>query len=487
MSNQFCLACLMPDTGFSVCPHCGWSKDQPAGNPLYLPPGTVVQAPYQVARVLGHGGFGITYLGWDANLQIKVAIKEYLPRDFAMRDPQSREVISYDGDAKFHFVSGLQQFLDEARTLAKFQQHAGIVSVLTFFRAFGTGYMVMEYVEGETLRNYLKRGRVRLNWEQTLGIFMHIMDALRAVHAVGLLHRDIAPDNIYLCSDGRIKLLDFGAARQNLASDGRTLAIVKPGFAPEEQYRESGVQGAWSDVYSVAASMYYCLTGIVPPDAMARLNQDTLKPPSEYGAAILPTVEASLMAALSVRASQRPHTIADFQKSLLDAQPLLIEPISKPQPKTSEVPRQPLPDLRRFEEAEPDQSPLWRWLLLGGAALLLLFVAYNQLRRISFEAHRQKTEPAARIIEKKPTAVPRHTESDTEQPLQDNETISAEELRKHQEAALKRFEELHRQEQSSPTDRGKDKAYDPDRSEHLRSLCSEWGATMDCRSGASAQ
>lgn len=484
MTNQFCLACLMPDTGFSVCPHCGWSKDQPVGNPIYLPPGTVVQAPYQVARVLGHGGFGITYLGWDANLQIKVAIKEYLPRDFAMRDPQSREVISYDGDAKFHFVSGLQQFLDEARTLAKFQQHAGIVSVLTFFRAFGTGYMVMEYVEGETLRNYLKRGRVRLNWEQTLGIFMHIMDALRAVHAVGLLHRDIAPDNIYLCSDGRVKLLDFGAARQNLASDGRTLAIVKPGFAPEEQYRESGVQGAWSDVYSVAASMYYCLTGIVPPDAMARLNQDTLKPPSEYGAAILPTVEASLMAALSVRASQRPHTIADFQKSLLDAQPLVIEPISKPQPKAAEVPRQPLPDLRRFEESEPNRSS-WRWLLLGGAAFLLMFVVYKQLRRISYEANQQKAEPTARVIATKRPAETRRTETDTEQATQqDNETISAEELRKHQEAALRRFEELHRQEHAT-VDKEKDKAADSERSEHLRSLCSEWGATMDCRGSAS--
>jgi serine/threonine protein kinase len=479
MPTQFCLACLMPDTGFSVCPHCGWSKNDPVNNPVYLPPGTVVQPPYQVARVLGHGGFGITYLGWDANLQIKVAIKEYLPRDFAMRDPQSGQVISYGGDAEFHFVNGLQQFLDEARTLAKFQQHAGIVSVLTFFRAYGTGYMVMEYVEGETLRNYLKRGRVRLNWEQTLGIFMHIMDALRAVHAVGLLHRDIAPDNIYLCSDGRVKLLDFGAARQNLASDGRTLAIVKPGFAPEEQYRESGVQGAWSDVYSVAASMYYCLTGNVPPDAMARLSQDTLKSPSEYGAAISPTIEACLMAALSVRASQRPHTIADFQKSLLNAEPLAVEPISKPQPQISEAQRQPLPDLERFVDLEPEHLPLGRWLLVSAVAFLVLFVAYKQLGSSRLDSRPNTVEPTTRIVEIPDSASHQYPESNAERTQQrESEPITAEELKAMQEAALKRFEERHRQEAAATS--AKQVVSDPDHSEHLRSLCSEWGATMDC-------
>lgn len=485
MSTQFCLSCLMPDTGFSVCPHCGWSKDSPANNPRYLSPGTVVQAPYQVARVLGHGGFGITYLGWDVNLQIKVAIKEYLPRDFALRDPQTGQVISYGGDAEFHFVSGLQQFLDEARTLAKFQQHAGIVSVLTFFRAFGTGYMVMEYVEGETLRNYLQRGRVRMNWEQTLGIFMQIMDALRAVHAVGLLHRDIAPDNIYLCSDGRIKLLDFGAARQNLASDGRTMAIVKPGFAPEEQYRESGVQGAWSDVYSVAASMYYCLTGHVPPDAMSRLSQDTLKPPSEYGAAIPPAIEISLMAALSVRASQRPHTIAEFQKSLLNAEPIAIEPISKLQPKIEEMPSQPVPAMMRVGEHEPRRSSPLRWLLFAGVMMLLFIVVYNQLRSSGYEAQRNKSEPAITHTEKQRLDESQSRESPVDGPTQqESAPISAEELQQHQQAALRRFEERSRLEAAAPPISKKEVAT-PERNEHLRSLCSEWGATMGCSNAAS--
>lgn len=473
----------MPDTGFSVCPHCGWNKAEPANNPLYLPPGTLVQAPYQVARVLGHGGFGITYLGWDANLQIKVAIKEYLPRDFATRDPQTGNVVSYGGDAAQHFSSGLQQFLDEARTLAKFQQHAGIVSVLTFFRAFGTGYMVMEYVEGETLRNYLQQGKVRLNWEQTMGIFMHIMDALRAVHAVGLLHRDIAPDNIYLCTDGRVKLLDFGAARQNLASDGRTLTIVKPGFAPEEQYRESGVQGAWSDVYSVAASMYYCLTGIVPPDAMSRLSQDTLKPPTDYGAAIPPPIEACLMAGLAVRASQRPHTITEFQKSLLAQAEPVLSPVGMIENSLSKLrvkfdePAQAKPvtkEIIRIIEREPESSVRLNWLLAAGVAILLLFVVYNQLRRIELEP--------AKNQDSRPTMMQREQNSDNAKGVGDQSLdtdmsqergLSAEELRKYQEAALQRIEARRRQEAiDGPVEKQK--------TDNWRNLCSEWGATMDC-------
>lgn len=479
----------MPDTGFSVCPHCGWNKLAPATSALYLSPGTLVQAPYQVAKVLGHGGFGITYLGWDANLQIKVAIKEYLPRDFATRDPQTGNVVSYGGDAARHFNNGLQQFLDEARTLARFQQHAGIVSVLTFFRAFGTGYMVMEYVEGETLRTHLQQGKVRLNWDQTLGIFMHIMDALRAVHAVGLLHRDIAPDNIYLCNDGRIKLLDFGAARQNLASDGRTLTIVKPGFAPEEQYRDTGVQGAWSDVYSVAASMYYCLTGVVPPDAMSRLNEDTLKPPSEYGAALPPTVEASLMAGLAVRASQRPYTIGEFQKSLLAQAESIIQITQIPKSQSRVKQREALPSSQTppesiyFIEDEPRRGLHLNWLLAAGVAILMLVVVYNHLRNAEPQQQPPKTPLAEQARPAGDTIEPADAggEPTASQPAYQEPTIGAEELKRHQQAALQRFEERRRQEAASgPAVDDQDVRLRG----NLRSLCSEWGATMECDNGS---
>ena len=166
-----------------------------------------------------------------------------MPRDFATRNSTNAEVSTFAGDAKENFAYGLERFLEEARTLAKFQQHAGIVSVLNFFKANGTGYMVMEYVDGLTLKDYLA-DKGKLSWERTLELFMPVMDALREVHKHGVLHRDISPDNIYLCQDNRIKLLDFGSARYALGGHSRSLSVVvKPGYAPEEQYRAKGKQG----------------------------------------------------------------------------------------------------------------------------------------------------------------------------------------------------------------------------------------------------
>lgn len=192
---------------------------------LYLSPGTLLHNQYQIARMLGHGGFGITYLAWDNNLETKLAIKEYMPRDFATRNSTNAEISTFAGDAKENFAYGLERFLEEARTLAKFQQHAGIVRVQNFFKANGTGYMVMEYVDGFTLKDYLTN-KGKLSWEQTLKLFMPVMDALREVHKHGILHRDISPDNIYLCRDNRIKLLDFGSARYALGGHSRSLSVV---------------------------------------------------------------------------------------------------------------------------------------------------------------------------------------------------------------------------------------------------------------------
>ncbi len=480
MSSQFCCACLMPDSGFSVCPHCGWRAGEPASNPLYLTPGTVLNSPYQVARVLGHGGFGITYLGWDANLQIKVAIKEYLPRDFAHRDSRNGQVLAYSGDARQHFAAGLQQFLDEARTLAKFQQHPGIVSVLTFFRAFGTGYMVMEYIEGETLKNYLQRRQERLNWQQTLDIFMHVMDALRAVHGVGLLHRDIAPDNIYLCTDGRIKLLDFGAARHAVGGDSRSLMVVKPGFAPEEQYRTAFEQGPWSDVYSVAASVYFCLTGQTPPDALDRAAHDTLKTPVECGVVMPVAAEQALLGALAVKAWQRPQSVEALQQQLIAR--------SNSQAGHSRIPilgpeQKPLPELAvEFITDQPLRRGR-RWLMIFVLAAVLLILVYN-LVRTGIE---KRPVPVVTKQAIKPSRDDTHfrspvdvTENIDWASQREREREAAEALKQQQAAALRRFEEYRRQETSSPESIGEPAG--PGQ-EHLRSLCDEWGATMDCKPG----
>ena len=322
--QQHCINCLRESQGFYAypCQQCGWSPDQYVESGLYLSPGTLLHNQYQIARMLGHGGFGITYLAWDNNLETKLAIKEYMPRDFATRNSTNAEVSTFAGDAKVNFAYGLERFLEEARTLAKFQQYTGIVSVLNYFKANGTGYMVMEYVDGFTLKEYLTH-KGKLSWEQTLKLFMPVMDALREVHKHGLMHRDISPDNIYLCKDGCIKLLDFGSARYALGGHSRSLSVVvKPGYAPEEQYRTKGKQGDWTDVYSVAASMYRCVTGVVPPDALDRLDNDELVRPSLLGVQIPAEAEEAMMTAMAVKAENRTQSIEDFQhkftKKILD-------------------------------------------------------------------------------------------------------------------------------------------------------------------------
>lgn len=479
MPELFCSACLQPNHGSLVCPHCGWSKATEI-NPSYLSPGTIVYPPYQLARVLGHGGFGITYLGWDANLQIKVAIKEYLPTDLAYRDSVSRQVLAYADDSRQYFAKGLNSFLEEARVLARFQQHPGIVSVLSFFRAFGTGYMVMEYVEGETLKSYLQRFG-RLSWTQTLDIFMQIMDALRVVHQSGLLHRDIAPDNIYLCGDGRIKLLDFGAAQADLAKsskDAESAAImVKQGFAPPEQYRGPREQGPWSDVYSLAASMYYCLTGLSPPDALERQTNDTLMPPSAYGVVMPVEAEHALMSALAVSSLQRPQSIETLQKQIFISQPQLAPPALKrevgigqsTQTTASSWPLMP------SNNSSPVRRVHWLiWLLVGMVCVFLLMFVFRQ-------APNQADNGPSKLEQIERTETQIHSEdqdSKLARQIEQERQIAAEEFKRQQAAALKRIEESMRQSPSQPINPNQP---DARQTEHLRSLCSEWGATMDCK------
>jgi TPR repeat protein/serine/threonine protein kinase len=310
-----CPNCFADGPG-DPCRHCGWRAGNPTPAP-YLPVGTLFDGRYRIGRVLGHGGFGITYLGWDENLDLKLAIKEYLPRDLGARSGPGATVSVYTGEAQRWFQYGLERFQDEARTLAKFQQHPGIISVYNFFRANGTGYMVMEYVEGFTLKSYLDKKGL-LPYRTARRALLPVMDALRAVHAEGLLHRDVSPDNIYINQQKQVKLLDFGAARFAASEHSRSLSVVlKPGFAPVEQYSSKGKQGPWTDVYALAATFYHCITGETPPDAMDRLEEDGLRRPSQLGVEIPLVAEQMLLAGLAVRAKDRPQSMETFQRVFL--------------------------------------------------------------------------------------------------------------------------------------------------------------------------
>ena len=217
-SSELCASCFSPVGPVDVCPVCGYqknSKDDQDWNKLH--PGTVIHERYVIGRSLGQGGFGITYLGFDLRLKTKLAIKEYYPSGLAVRNTANMTVMNATRDVVEDFRQGMDKFLEEARTVARFESHANIVSVRDFFECNGTAYMVMTYFEGKTMLKYLnERGGV-IPFEEAIQILSPIMDALDTIHASGLIHRDISPDNIFMTNTGEIKLLDFGAAKSAMA------------------------------------------------------------------------------------------------------------------------------------------------------------------------------------------------------------------------------------------------------------------------------
>src|SRR6267142_5646433 len=277
------------------------------------PPGYALHE-YRIEQTLGIGGFGLTYLATDSNLNLKVAIKEYLPGDLAQRgEDQSVQPKSESSSESFKW--GLSRFLDESRTLASFR-HPNIVRVLRFFEANRTAYMVMEFVAGQPLGEWI-RSRRPLAQDAVLGIAAPLLDGLEVVHRTGYLHRDIKPSNIFIRDDGSPVLLDFGSARP--ASSGADLtAIVTPGYAPIEQYHSQGQQGPWSDLYAFGGVLYWMITGKRPVEAVARVRQDMLPPAAQ--AADRSRYDADLLAAidwaLTLHEERRPQAVADFRSAL---------------------------------------------------------------------------------------------------------------------------------------------------------------------------
>lgn len=310
---DYCTYCLRPlEDG--VCPgHC----QPPESAPHILPPGTLLNGRYLVGAALGQGGFGITYIGRDQVLDIRVAIKEYYPNGFVTRNVGASPEVVITGRDKQSFVDReSEKFLAEARVLAKFIGEKGIVDVRDYFRANSTAYIVMEYLDGETLRDYLQHHGVQTP-DQTFALLAPVMRSLDKVHQAGLIHRDISPDNIMLTRDGSVKLLDFGTARAASPAGEQSLSVMlKPGYAPEEQYRTKGSQGPWTDIYALCATMYKCITGITPIDSLERLFEDTVVPPSQLGIPIDPAQEAALMMGMACRREDRFQSVGALAAAL---------------------------------------------------------------------------------------------------------------------------------------------------------------------------
>ncbi|MCD8363548.1 MAG: Ig-like domain-containing protein [Lachnospiraceae bacterium] len=323
-----CLNCMSEyESELGLCPNCGYDPEEPMENTLHMKPGSLLHGRYLVGRALGSGGFGITYVGWDFTLQQKVAIKEYLPSEFATRALGETQVTVYSGNKGEQYNSGLEKFVEEARHLAKFQSTDGIVRVFDSFKENNTAYIIMEYLEGETLASYLEHaGKIPV--DEAIAILEPVMYALEAVHTEGIIHRDIAPDNIFLTTDGHVRLIDFGASRYATTSHSRSLTvIIKQGYSPEEQYRSRGDQGSHTDVYAMGAVLYRMITGITPPDAMERRayfeteNKDILVPPSK-SCKIDKNKENAILNAMNVRIEDRTKTIKAFLGELKSDKPV---------------------------------------------------------------------------------------------------------------------------------------------------------------------
>ena len=278
---QFCPGCLR-DTEFEngVCAKCGFDINGYTVMPHHLVPGTLVKQRYKIGRVLGEGGFGITYIGIDTVLNLKVAIKEFYMSGYVNRNHDaSPNVFATLGTHRDTFEKNREKFLNEARVLAQFYGEAGIVGVRDFCEENGTAYIIMDFLNGVDLKTYLEQ-KGRLAPEDAVKLLMPVMTSLQHVHAEGIIHRDISPDNIMVMEDGSTKLLDFGAAREISQTDIKSLSVIlKPGYAPEEQYRSKGRQGPWTDVYALAATLYKCIVGATPDDAMERMYRDRLPSP----------------------------------------------------------------------------------------------------------------------------------------------------------------------------------------------------------------
>lgn len=336
MQMQFCPYCMKDLSGREkVCPVCGCDIDVTAP-PHHLPVGAVLRSDsghsFLFGMVKGEGGFGLTYIGKELASGRRVAVKEYFPfRCQPQRLPDGR--VTPQERFRENYAHGIQSFLSEASMLRAVDHIPSIVHVLDYFEANGTAYMVMEYLDGSTLYHVMQSGE-RIPPDVLISKFLPLMYDLSKLHEAGVLHRDIAPDNIMWMPDGSLKLLDFGCARS--LEDGRSMTVVlKPGFAPIEQYQTRG-QGSYTDIYALCATLYYCLTGKVPPASPERLtatfdnNPDPLILPSALGVPVSQEQEQMLMWGLSLQPTIRPREIREVAFRLEKTVPWQPQPESHP-------------------------------------------------------------------------------------------------------------------------------------------------------------
>lgn len=316
--NKLCMGCMRELDGGdgAICPHCGY-KVGSLNSSRGLQPQTILNGKYIVGKVIGEGGFGITYIAYDLVLNNRVAIKEYFPSELVTRDTSTGTQTSLTvltGSEEEQYQKGMDRFVKEAANLAKFNNLPGIVSVKEFFYENNTAYMVMEYIDGITLSKYMDDNGGKLSYTRALELMMPIMNSLEKVHEAGIVHRDISPDNIMISTNGSMKLIDFGAARTVGNDDAKSLTVIlKHGYAPEEQYQPDGKQGPWTDIYALSATMYRMITGVVPQESTDRiLSGDKVEAVRKINPEVPKLISNAIMHGLMVKSINRTKNISDF-------------------------------------------------------------------------------------------------------------------------------------------------------------------------------
>ena len=314
---KLCMGCMEQiDDKQSVCPYCGFNEKNNSQESYCLPPGSIISGKYIVGRSIGYSGQIISYIGMDAETNKKIVIKEYLPGDFATRSEGETDITIYSGDAKEQFDNGLSRFLNEASGVQSLGSVDGIVRVADCVIENDTGYVITDYIKGNTLKTILDSGK-KYSLSEAVPIVACLLSGLSRVHQMNIIHCDIAPENIIIDERGGVSLDNFGAARYVTSSNSKSLAILlKQGYAAEEQYRASGKRGPWTDVYGIAAVLYRMITGVVPQESVERTLNDELKAPSKLGISIPDNIENALMNALNIYQEERTQTTNDFLKEL---------------------------------------------------------------------------------------------------------------------------------------------------------------------------
>ena len=427
MEVRRCMKCMHPLTaGETVCPECGRAYGSVNAESFALKPGTILEGKYLVGEMLGQGGFGITYIGFDLLLEQKVAIKEYYPMSTGMvsRDGHSTVVWSSAMMGKTGTQKGFDSFLKEARKMAKLGGIPGVVGVKSVFIQNETAYIVMDFIEGETLLKKLQKNGP-MDFDSCVKLMTPIMQALAEVHEHGIIHRDISPDNIMVRPDGKLILLDLGAAKDldiqgNDGSVQSSQMVAKHGFSPIEQYSKSGKVGPWTDIYAMAATIYYCCTGILPPPATDRTIDDTLACQP-----LLTQTQFGILAdCMRMRPQDRPQSMDTLLQMLTHPQgeakvepPKVIPEVEPPKPvETKAAPPKPIaskveptetkPEPQPTPPPQPDAGPkrsLPKWLIPGIAAVVAVIAL-----AISIGSGGKKSAPAPSV--KAPTVQTAATE-----------------------------------------------------------------------------